>query len=207
MTVPRSRFLPIIDQLGYHKQLYRFAVDQICGFCASIREQGFPDFRVSFKMPENILNSEISVDVLQSTLLEYSLPPSAISIAVTEAEGTLTYGGIYLQALSKMGVNVIADDTGAGYFTDTPLNNPAVRTVKIRADRFSGDSVSSAFVKGLIKKAHENGIAVCAKDVDSPADLTAIGGANIDLIEGIFNGRPLRDHEFMERMGDSLGAG
>lgn len=207
MTVPRSRFLPIIDQLGYHKQLYRFAVDQICGFCASVREQGFPDFRVSFKMPENILNSEISVDVLQSTLLEYSLPPSAISIAVTEAEGTLTYGGIYLQALSKMGVNVIADDTGAGYFTDTPLNNPAVRTVKIRADRFSGDSVSSAFVKGLIKKAHENGIAVCAKDVDSPADLTAIGSANIDLIEGIFNGRPLRDHEFMERMGDSLGAG
>lgn len=76
MTVPRSRFLPIIDQLGYSRQLYRFACDKICSFCASVREQGYPEFRVSFKMPENILNSEISVDVLQSTLLEYSLPPS-----------------------------------------------------------------------------------------------------------------------------------
>ena len=202
MTVPRSRFLPIIDQLGYSRQLYRFACDKICSFCASVREQGYPEFRVSFKMPENILNSEISVDVLQSTLLEYSLPPSAISISVTEAEGTLTSGGIYLQALSRMGMNIIADDTGMGYFTDAP-----VKTVKIRADRFSGDSVSSGFVRSLIKKAHSKGIAVCAKDVDSPSDLTAIGGSEIDLIEGIFNGRPLRDHEFIERMSEGLGAG
>lgn len=143
MTVPRSRFLPIIDQLGYSRQLYRFACDKICSFCASVREQGYPEFRVSFKMPENILNSEISVDVLQSTLLEYSLPPSAISISVTEAEGTLTSGGIYLQALSRIGMNIIADDTGAGYFTDAPLSNASVKTIKIRADRFSGDSVSS----------------------------------------------------------------
>ena len=172
-----------------------------------MREQGYPEFRVSFKMPENILNSEISVDVLQSTLLEYSLPPSAISISVTEAEGTLTSGGIYLQALSRMGMNIIADDTGMGYFTDAPLSNASVKTVKIRADRFSGDSVSSGFVRSLIKKAHSKGIAVCAKDVDSPSDLTAIGGSEIDLIEGIFNGRPLRDHEFIERMSEGLGAG
>ena len=38
-------------------------------------------------------------------------------------------------------------------------------------------------------------------------DLTAIGGSEIDLIEGIFNGRPLRDHEFIERMSEGLGAG
>ena len=102
---------------------------------------------------------------------------------------------------------IIADDTGMGYFTDAPLSNASVKTVKIRADRFSGDSVSSGFVRSLIKKAHSKGIAVCAKDVDSPSDLTAIGGSEIDLIEGIFNGRPLRDHEFIERMSEGLGAG
>lgn len=207
MTVPRSRFLPIIDQLGYSRQLYSFACNKLCSFCSSVRELGYPEFRVSFKIPENILNNEISVDLLQSTLLEYSLPPSAISISVTEAEGTLTSGGIYLQALSRMGLNIIADDTGAGYFTDAPLNNPSVKTVKIRANRFSGDSVSSSFVRSLIKQAHSKGIAVCAKDVDSPSDLTAIGGCDIDLIEGIFNGRPLRDQEFIEKMSEGLGAG
>lgn len=200
MTVPRDRFLPIIDQLGLSKQLYRFATDQICNFCARVRELGFPGFRVSFNIPENILNSEVSVEILQSTLLEYSLPPSAVSIAVSEKAGTLNSGSVYLQQLSEMGVNVIADDTGAGYFTAEPLDNPAVKTVKIKASRMSGDSVSSAFVKSLIKLAREKKIAVCAKDIDSPRDLASLSGYDVDLIEGIFNGRPLRDKEFIEKM-------
>lgn len=200
MTVPRERFLPIIDQLGLAKQLYSFATDQICKFCATVREKGFPGFRVSFNIPENILNSETSVEVLQNTLLEYSLPPSAVSIAVSESAGTLNSSSVYLQQLSKMGVNVIADDTGAGYFTAEPLENPAVKTVKIRASRLTGDSVSTAFVKSLIKLARQKGIAVCARDIDSPKDLAALGGFDIDLIEGIFNGRPLRDKEFIEKM-------
>lgn len=200
MTVPRDRFLPIIDQLGLSKQLYRFATDQICNFCARVRELGFPGFRVSFNIPENILNSEVSVEILQSTLLEYSLPPSAVSIAVSEKAGTLNSGSVYLQQLSEMGVNVIADDTDAGYFTAEPLDNPAVKTVKIKASRMSGDSVSSAFVKSLIKLAREKKIAVCAKDIDSPRDLASLSGYDVDLIEGIFNGRPLRDKEFIEKM-------
>ena len=200
MSIPRDRFVPIIDQLGLSKQFYAFATDTICRFCASVREAGFPDFRVSFNIPENILSSEVSVETLQSVLLEYSLPPSAISIAVTESEGTLTSGSIYLQQLSKLGVNVIADDNGVGYFTAAPLDNPAVKTIKIKASRFSGDGVSASFVRSLIKNAHGKNLAVCAKDVDTPADLTAIGGFDVDLIQGIFNGRPLRDADFLAKM-------
>ncbi len=200
MTVPRDRFLPIIDQLGLAKQLYSFATDQLCKFCASVREKGFPDFRVSFNIPENILNSEISVEVLQNTLLEHSLPPSAISISVSESAGTLNSSSVYLQLLSKMGINIIADDTGVGYFTAEPLGNPAVKTLKIKASRLTGDSVSTAFVKSLIKLAREKNIAVCARDIDSPKDLSALSGYDVDLIEGIFNGRPLRDKEFIEKM-------
>lgn len=200
MTVPRERFLPIIDQLGLSKQFYGFACDLICSFCASVRAKGFPEFRVSFNIPENILNTEVSVEVLQNALQKYSLTPGAVSVAVSESEGTLTEGGVYLQQLSDMGVNVIADDTGTGYFTAAPLDIPAVKTVKIKASRLSGDGVSTAFVKSLIKMAKERNIAVCARDIDNPRDLTALGGFDVDLIEGIFNGRPLRDKEFIEKM-------
>lgn len=200
MSIPRDRFIPIIDQLGLSKQFYAFAMDTICRFCSSVREAGFPDFRVSFNIPENILSSEVSVETLQGVLLEYSLPPSAVSIAVTESDGTLTSGNIYLQQLSKLGVNVIADDNGVGYFTAAPLDNPAVKTIKIKASRFSGDGVSASFVRSLIKNAHGKNLAVCAKDVDTPSDLTAIGGFDVDLIQGIFNGRPLRDADFLEKM-------
>lgn len=199
MTVPRERFMPIIDQLGLSKKFYSFICDMICGFCAEVRGKGFPDFRVSFAIPENILIGETSVDVLQSSLVTYSLPPSAVSIAVSEGEGTLT-GSAYLQQLSDMGVNIIADDTGTGYFTAELLENSAVKTVKIKASRLSGDAISAAFVRSVIKLAREKNIAVCARDVDNPQDLTALGGFDVDLIEGIFNGRPLRDKDFIDKM-------
>ncbi len=200
MTVSRERFLPIIDHLGLSAQLYSYASDKICSFCAMVRDKGYPDFRVSFTIPENILNSETSVEVLKSNLLKYSLPPGAVSIAISETEGTLTNGSVYLQQLSDMGVNVIADDTGTGFFTAAPLENPAVKTVKIKASRLSGDSVSSSFLRSLIKTAREKNIAVCAKDVDNVRDLTALSSYDVDLIQGIFNGRPLRDNDFLNKM-------
>lgn len=206
MTVPWERFMPIIEQLGLTKQLYSFAVELICGFCASVREKGFPEFRVSFNIPESILNSETSVEVLQSALLEYSLPPSAVSIAASESDGSLTSSSVYLQQLSDMGVNIIADDTGTGYFTAAPLDNPAVKTLKIKASRLSGDNISTAFIKSLIKLARERNIAVCAKDIDNPRDLTALSGFDVDLIQGIFNGRPLRDKDFINKMAQPGGA-
>ena len=199
MTVPRERFMPIIDQLGLSGRFYGFTCDMICSFCADVRAKGFPDFRVSFAIPENILSGEISVDILQGSLVKFGLPPSAVSIAVSEGEGTLT-GSAYLRQLADMGVNVIADDTGTGYFTAELLENSAVRTVKIKASRMSGDAISAAFVRSVIKLAREKSIAVCARDVDNPQDLTALGGFDIDLIEGIFNGRPLRDRDFLEKM-------
>lgn len=202
MSIPRDRFLPIIEQLGLSKQFYEFVMDKICSFCSEVRGMGFPDFRVSFNIPETILNSETSVDTLQSVLLEYSLPPSALSVAISENNGALTGNDIYIEKLATLGVNIIADDSGAGYFTAAPLNNPAVGTVKIKASRFTGDSVSIAFVRSLIRTARQNSIAVCVKDIDAPNDLTAIGGFDVDLIEGIFNGRPLRDSDFIEKMSD-----
>lgn len=203
MTVPWERFMPIIEQLGLTKQLYSYAADHICSFCASVREKGFPNFRVSFNIPDSVLNSEVCVEVLQSTLLEYSLPPGAVSVSVSESDGALSGGSVYLRQLADMGVNIIADDTGTGYFTDAPLDNPAVKTLKIKASRLSGDGVSSAFIKSLIRLAREKHIAVCAKDIDNPRDLTALSGYDVDLIQGIFNGRPLRDKDFIDKMTQS----
>ena len=200
MTVPREQFQPIIDQLGLSKDLYRHVVDKICDFCATVRESGVSQFRVSFAIPENILNNEISIEALRGALLEYSLPPSAVSISVSEGARTLYTGNMFLQQMAKIGVNVIADDTGGSYFTVAPLENPAVRTIKIRSTRFNDDAVSASFLRSVIRLAHEKDITVCARSVDSPAIFENINKYDIDLVQGTFYGRPLRDREFMDKM-------
>ncbi len=200
LTIPREQFQPMIDQMGLSKQLYRHAVNKICEFCASVRQSGVDKFRVSLAIPENILSTETSVEALRTALLEYDLPPSAVSISVSEGARTLYAGNMFLQQLSKIGVNVIADDTGGSYFTVAPLENPAVRTIKIRSTRFSDDAVSASFLRSVIRLAHEKDITVCARSVDSPAIFENIRKYNVDLVQGTFYGRPLRDREFMEKM-------
>lgn len=200
LTVPREQFMPIIDRLGLSKEIYRYVVDRICEFCATVREAGVEHFRVSFAIPENILSTETSIEALRNSLLEYSLPPSAVSISVSDSAKTLYNGNMYLQQLSKIGVNIIADDIGESYFTIAPLENPAVKTIKIRSSRFSDDAISASFLQSVIRLAHEKDIAVCARGVDSPAIFQMIRKYNVDLVEGIFNGRPLRDKEFIEKL-------
>lgn len=200
LTVPRDQFQPIIDQLGLSKQLYRFAVDKICEFCATVRESGVEQFRVSIAVPDNILSTETSIEALRNSLLEYSLPPSAVSISVSEGAKTLYNGNMFLQQMAKIGVNVIADDLGESYFTIAPLENPAVKTIKIRSSRFTDDAISTSFLQSVIRLAHEKDIAVCARGVDSPAIFQNIRRFKVDLVEGIFNGRPLRDKEFLEKL-------
>ncbi len=200
LTVPREQFQPIIDQLGFSKELYRYAVDKIGEFCSTVRASGVDQFRVSFAIPENILNTETSIEALRSVLLEYELPPTAVSISVSESARTLYAGNMFLQQMAKIGVNVIADDTGGSYFTMAPLENPAVRTIKIRSSRFSDDAVSASFLRSVIRLAHEKDITVCARSVDNPALFENIRKYNVDLVQGTFYGRPLRDKEFMEKM-------
>lgn len=200
LTVPREQYMPIVDQLGLSKQIYRYAVDRICEFCATVREAGVEQFRVSLAIPENILRTEASVEALRTALLEYSLPPSAVSISVSDDAKTLYEGNMFLQQMAKIGVNIIADDVGGSYFTAAPLENPAVRTIKIRSSRFSDDAVSTAFMRSVIRLAHEKEIAVCVRDVDTPAAFHQIRTFGADLVQGVFNGRPLRDKEFMEKL-------
>ena len=200
ITVPREQYMPIIDQLGLSKEIYRYSIDRICEFCAKIRESGLEQFRVSFAIPENILSTETSIEALRTALLEYSLPPSAVSISISDNAKTLYAGNMFLQQMSKIGVNIIADDVGGSYFTTAPLENPAVRTIKIRSSRFGDDAVSNAFMRSVIKLAHEKDITVCVRDVDSAAAFGQIRNFNADLYQGVFNGRPLRDTEFVEKI-------
>lgn len=200
IIVSRDRFLPIIERMGYTENIYEFVVERLCEFCAAVREMGLTGFRVAFSIPENILNSEAGVMILRKALLEFSLPPEAISISVSESDGTLGMRNNYLKQMSVSGVNIIADDKGGNFFTAAPLENPYIKTLKLRCRRLSDDPVSAGFVRSLIERAHEKGLVVCIKGVDNVKSLENARNFGADLIQGIINGRPLHTSDFIKKM-------
>lgn len=200
IIVSRDRFLPIVERIGYTENIYEFVVERLCEFCAAVREMGLISFRVAFSIPENILNSEAGVIMLRKALLEFSLPPEAISISVSESDGTLGMRSNYLKQMAISGVNIIADDKGGNFFTAAPLENPYIKTLKLRCRRLSDDPVSAGFVRSLIERAHEKGITVCIKGVDNVKLLESARSFGADLIQGIINGRPLHTSDFIKKM-------
>lgn len=200
LIVPRDRYLPIVDRMGLSIEIYDFVINRICEFCAAVRESGLSDFRVGFGIPEGILNSDESIMVLQKGLLEYSLPPEAISISISESDGTLNSQNVNLKQLWNIGVNIICDDKGGNFLTTAPLENPYVKMIKLRSRRLSDDPVSAAFIRSMIASAHEKGLPVCIKGVDNAKSLDNARSFDADLIQGIINGRPLHTSEFIRKM-------
>ncbi len=198
LIVPRDRFLPIIERMGMSGDIYNFVLEKICEFCSAVRECRLPKFFVSFAAPEKILALDESVIAVRRALLEYSLPPDALSICVSNSNGALANHN--LKQLAALGLHIVVDDKDGSFFTDAPIENPNVNMIKLRCSRLSDDPVSEAFVKSLIERAHEKNIRVCVNGVDNAENLKSAAAFNADLVQGIINGRPLRMTEFIKKM-------
>ena len=196
IIAPRAEFLPIIDGMGYSVKTYEYVVSRLCAFCKAMRNIEYPEFRVAFEIPENILSMEYSVTLLRQALRQNDLPPEAISISVSESAGTLC-DSPNLRSLANMGVNIIAEDKGDGFFSSALTSNPYVRMVKICMSRLANNPVSADFIRTISEDAHTKGMLVCIRDVDNIKDLNLAKKFNVDLIQGIINGRPLHTEQFM----------
>ena len=197
---PRDKIIPIIERIGLSIELYEFVFDRICTFCEQVRGMGYPNFRVSFQYPETGLNSDEYIVLTKRILEKHNLPPSAISISISESSGTLAKNSVNLKQLSKLGINIICEDKGRSFLTETLFKMPFVNVAKISAKRLRGDEVSAGYIKSLIEKAHENGMRVCVTGVESEKTRELAKHFNADLIQGIINGRPLHSVDFMEKI-------
>ena len=200
IIVSRDRFLPIIDRMNVSFDLHKFALNRICELCSEVRANGVPNFKVSYTIPENILNSENCLLILRETLLKYSLPHDAVAVEVSESDHTMLSTSSTLRSMSKLGMSVVADDKGENFFTGAFLDNPYINVIMLRARRLSDDPVAASFVQSLIDKAHDKGMRVCVKGVDNEKALEYTKHFGADMYQGIVNCRPLHTTEFIKKM-------
>lgn len=200
IIISRDRFLPIIDRMNLSMEFHKYALSRVCELCAEVRAKGLPNFKVSYTIPENVLNSESCLLILKAKLLEYSLAPDAIAVSVSESDQTLSPTSGNLKMMSKIGATIIADDKGEKFFTGEFLDNPYISIIKLRARRLNDDPVAATFVRSLIAKAHSKGIKVCIKGVDNERSLEYARRFEADMYQGIVNSRPLHTTDFIKKM-------
>ena len=200
IIVARDKFLPIIVRMNLETEFHGYALSRLCEMCAEVRKNGIEDFKVSYTIPDYILNSEDGLLKLNEKLKEYSLTPDAIGVCISESDRTLLSNSSGLKLLAKLGTMIIADDKGENYFNGAALDNPYVSMIKIRARRLNDDPVAAGFVRSLISLAHEKDIKVCIKGVDNEKSLEYTRSFDADMYQGIVNCRPLHTKDFISKM-------
>ena len=160
------------------------------------------DLHVSVNVSASDLQNERLVDLVAAALLEHGVPPSALTIEVTETAlmRDPEVAQTTMQALDGLGVRLSVDDYGTGYSSLEYLLKLPINEIKL--DRtFSTDLANAqrsvAIVRSTIDLTHALGLHMVAEGVEDAETLAILRDLGCDLVQGWHLGRPTSAADFM----------
>lgn len=190
--VQPNDFITIAEESGAIVALDRWVLRQACAFAARMRHH-VPEFRVAVNFsPRDLLESDLA-SVVAATLREYGLPPSTLTVEVTEHVGLDDAMIPALRELCAVGVRVEVDDFGIGYSSLAYLKRLPVTGLKI--DRsfvrdLAEDAYDQAIVGSIVTVAKALGLHVTAEGIETSAQLDYITRLGCDEAQGYRFGKP-----------------
>ena len=157
--------------------------------------------RISVNVSASDLRDEQLVDIVASALLTHEVPPSVLTIEVTETAmmSDPAMAHRVMRALAEVGVRLAVDDYGTGYSSLEYLLKLPIDEIKL--DRaFSVDLVdelrSVAIVRSTVDLTHALGLRMVAEGVEDERTLTILQDLGCDLVQGWHLGRPMPADRF-----------
>jgi diguanylate cyclase len=170
------------------------------------RATGAP-IRISVNVSASDLHDETLVDSVASALLTHDVPPSALTIEITETAMMRNpeMAHTVMHALDDLGVQLAVDDYGTGYSSLEYLLKLPINEIKL--DRaFSADLVtelrSVAIVRSTVDLTHALGLRMVAEGVENEHTLAILQDLGCDLVQGWHLGRPMSATAFEQLIED-----
>jgi diguanylate cyclase (GGDEF)-like protein len=193
-------FVPLAEQTGLILPLGRWVLDRACRKLASWKDDlGLTRLAVNASAEE--LRSGGYAQVVLDTLARHDVPPTMLTIEVTESALAREYGVVAdeLRALREAGVRVALDDFGTGYASLAYLKRFPFDHVKI--DRmFVADMVNDAYSRSVIETvvalARTLGASVIGEGVESEAQRRMLIDLQCEIAQGFHFCLPLDEEDF-----------
>lgn len=203
-SVAPAAFIPAAETLGLIEQIGTWTLREACASMAEWRAAGLvpDDVRVAVNLSAQQFADPLVCSLVVSTLEDTGLPPSALTLEVTEStllESSEATARV-LRTLRSLGVSVSIDDFGTGYSSLSYLHQFPADTLKI--DRsfvmaMTNDARHEAIVRALIALGDSLGMHVIAEGVETQDQLDALTALGCPAIQGYLIARPLRDEEIV----------
>lgn len=172
-----------------------WVLDQACNALAQWHAAGFTRLGLSVNLSAIQLHSIELQEELQRILSLYALPPSSLTLEITETaviEDLETSLGI-LQAIKEMGVRLAMDDFGTGYSSLSYLRRMPVDEVKLDRSFFIDIAFqpnSVKIVEAIIHLSHSLNLQVVAEGTESLAHVELLQKCGCDRAQGYYYSEP-----------------
>ena len=154
------------------------------------------DLRISVNVSASDLRDEALVDTVATALLRHDVPPSALTVELTETVMMRepAKAQAVMQALSELGVHLSVDDYGTGYSSLEYLLTLPIDEIKIDrtfAAQLLHEPRSVAIVRSTVDLTHALGMQLVAEGVEDARTLGILRDLGCDLVQGWHLGRPM----------------
>jgi diguanylate cyclase (GGDEF)-like protein len=197
-VVGPGEFIPVAEASGLIIPLGGRVLDLALEQLAAWRRQdeAFADVMVSVNVSAAQLRQPRFVTDLRATLERVALPPSALTLEITERVLLRPDGPAVkaAHALRRMGVDLALDDFGTGYSSLSTLRSLPVSSLKIDRSFVEGlgrDDADTGVISGILRMAGGSRLSVVAEGVETDVQARLLVSMGCDRAQGYHYARPL----------------
>jgi len=200
--IPPDEFIAIAEQMGIVNQITDFVLSEACADLARWRQAG-----LNVGLAINVSGRELAdgslVTRVSSQLAQHQIPPSALTLEVTETEvmADLLQASRVLDELAALGVRIAIDDYGTGYSSLAYIHRLPVQELKIDRSFVTNlphEQSNQIIVQSSIAMAHSLALKVVAEGAEDELTCALLADEGCDFIQGYYLSKPLTAPDFQE---------
>jgi len=202
-----DKFLSVAEEAGLIVPITRWTVRRVCQLASEWRHRLPPDkeFYISMNLSASALRDRELSSYVAAALAEFETPPRLLKLELTE--GGLISDPVaareVLDALHRLGVEMMLDDFGTGYSSLSYLQLFPFDYVKIDrpfVDRPGAERTNSAVAAAIVQMASGLGLKSIAEIVETPAAAQDLQRMGCDFAQGYYFCEPLEAEEALHML-------
>lgn len=189
-------FLATLEDTGLMLSVGKWVIQQACSQLCQWTQQGHTDWSLAINLSPTQFEQHDIVDIVSSALARYQIPPSRLTLEITESAALKNLGRSIeiLNAFSTAGITVSIDDFGTGYSNMLMLKSLPARELKI--DRIfikdiNENNKSSKIVSTIIDIAHAMNLRVVAEGIETPEQERLLTQMGCGVLQGFLYAQPI----------------
>ncbi len=203
--LPAAAFVPFAEAAGILSDIDAWVLEESCRVAHHLlvapRLEG--TLRMNVNLSPSRLRDETIVEEVDRAIREHGLPPSQLTLEITEGAVLSDTDGAerVLRSLKDLGVRLSLDDFGTGYSSLSYVRRFPVDEVKIDrvfVDGIHRDAGTSTLVQAIVKLGQGLSLDVVAEGIERRAQSDALLDLDCRVGQGWLLSKPLTESDLFE---------